>query len=46
MVEASKSEILQMNMPKYLLDFVDAYEQKFGIDIYALSGWNEPDKTC
>jgi glucuronoarabinoxylan endo-1,4-beta-xylanase len=28
---------------KYLLDFVDAYEQKLGIDIYGLSGWNEPD---
>lgn len=31
---------------QYLLDFVDAYEQKFGIDIYALSGWNEPDKLA
>ena len=28
------------------MDFVDAYEQKFGIDIYALSGGNEPDKLA
>ena len=28
---------------KYLMDFIDAYEQKLGIDVYALSGWNEPD---
>ena len=27
----------------YLLDFVEAYEQQFGIDIFGLSGWNEPD---
>ena len=28
---------------KYLMDFVDAYEKGLGIDIYAMSGWNEPD---
>ena len=28
---------------KYLIDFVEAYEKKFGINIFALSGWNEPD---
>lgn len=28
----------------YLVDFVDAYEQKFGIKVYGMSGWNEPDK--
>lgn len=27
----------------YMVDFMDAYEQKLGIDIYGISGWNEPD---
>lgn len=31
---------------KYLMDFIDAYEKKFGVDIYALSGWNEPDELA
>ena len=25
------------------MDFVDAYEKGLGIDIFAMSGWNEPD---
>lgn len=28
---------------EYLMDFVNAYEKNLGIDIYAMSGWNEPD---
>lgn len=33
------------NYANYLVDFMDAYEQKFGIDIYAVSPSNEPDNT-
>lgn len=28
---------------KYLMDFVDAYENGLGVKISSLSGWNEPD---
>lgn len=45
MVEASSRNIT-MNMPNIYWISSDAYEQKFGIDIYALSGWNEPDKLA
>lgn len=29
---------------KFLVDFVKAYEQKLGIKVYGISGWNEPDQ--
>lgn len=31
------------NYAKYLMDFVDTYEQKLNMKVSALSGWNEPD---
>lgn len=30
---------------KFLLDFVEAYNKKFNIKIYGISGWNEPDQA-
>lgn len=30
---------------KLLIDFVDTYNKKFNINIYGISGWNEPDQA-
>lgn len=30
---------------KFLADFVKAYKDKFGINVYGVSGWNEPDQA-
>lgn len=35
-----------MNIAQISIGFRRCIEQKFGIDIYALSGWNEPDKLA
>lgn len=30
---------------KFLVDFVKQYKDKFGINIYGIAGWNEPDQA-
>lgn len=30
---------------KFLVDFVKTYKNKFGINVYGIAGWNEPDQA-
>lgn len=45
LVGGSFNSKFSKDFAKYLVDFVKEYEKKLGINIYGVSGWNEPDQA-